>query len=206
MPDEPERPAPSPAPTSRPSRRLDATSLRGLAHPLRMTLLDHLTLEGPATATGLAARVGESSGTVSWHLRHLARHGFITEDTGRGTRRERWWRVVEEAKVLDTAEFRGDPEASGALSLYLQETVRRQFARVTDYLGEAWDEDWQRAGAVVEWRDLRLDPAGLRALQEELLAVLARHSEAAKAAQAGPDALPVTVQIQAFPRRVEGDA
>ncbi|MFC4948534.1 helix-turn-helix domain-containing protein [Pseudonocardia sp. GCM10023141] len=73
-----------------------------------------LTLDGPATATALSTRLGENTGTVSWHLRHLAQHGFIEEETGRGTKRERWWRAVEDAKVLETANFRDDPDTRGA--------------------------------------------------------------------------------------------
>ena len=70
---------------------LDARTLRAIAHPLRMRMLGILRTEGPATATSLAARLGESSGTTSWHLRQLAEHGFIEEDSERGNRRDRWW-------------------------------------------------------------------------------------------------------------------
>ena len=43
--------------TPTPTRRLDARSLRGLAHPLRMSIFELLSLDGPATATGLARRI-----------------------------------------------------------------------------------------------------------------------------------------------------
>ncbi|AYN32578.1 ArsR family transcriptional regulator [Streptomyces albus] len=184
----------------KPVRRLDARSLRGLAHPLRMSILEMLTLDGPATATGLSARLDESTGTISWHLRHLAEHGFIEEERDRGTRRERWWRVVEDTKVLETAEFRDDPDARGALSVYMHELVQQYFSRVARYLSESWDGDWQRAGTLSDWRDLRLTPAQLAALNEELRAVVARHTPPADAEPA-PEALPVIVQIQSFPRR-----
>ncbi|MFF5333613.1 helix-turn-helix domain-containing protein [Streptomyces sp. NPDC013181] len=117
------------APPRKPVRRLDARSLRGLAHPLRMSILEALALDGPATATGLSGRLGENTGTVSWHLRHLAQHGFIEEETGRGTKRERWWRVVEETKVLETSEFHDDPHTKGALSVYMHELVQQYFSR-----------------------------------------------------------------------------
>lgn len=187
--------------TDKPARRIDARSLRGLAHPLRMTILELLTLDGPATATGLAARVGENTGTVSWHLRHLAEHGFIEEETGRGTRRERWWRVVDERRTLDTAEFRDDPDTRGALSVYLHEVVQQQFARVTRYLTEEWTGPWQGAGTVSSRQDLRLTADQLRALNAELLAVIERHARQEAGSDALPDALPVVVQLQSFPRR-----
>jgi DNA-binding MarR family transcriptional regulator len=181
-------------------RRMDARSLRGLAHPLRMSILEVLTLDGPATSTGLSARLGENTGTVSWHLRHLAQHGFIEEEAERGTKRERWWRVVEERKILETAEFRDDPATRGALSVYLHELVQQFFSRVTNYLAEDWDGEWQRAGTLSDWRDLRLTPAELRSLNAELMAVIDRHTPAPGTGPT-PGALPVIVQIQSFPRK-----
>ena len=58
----------------------DPRSLKALAHPLRLELLELLRFEGPSTASALARRVGESSGATSYHLRQLARHGYIEED------------------------------------------------------------------------------------------------------------------------------
>lgn len=71
----------------------DPRELRALAHPVRMALLEQL-LVGPATATELSEQVGESAANCSWHLRQLARYGFI-EEAGGGTGRQRPWRIVE---------------------------------------------------------------------------------------------------------------
>ena len=86
----------SPEPPGTPSTvRLDARSLRGLAHPLRVRLLGLLREHGPATASGLARTVGESSGVTSYHLRQLAEHGLVVEDeVPDASRRERWWRAA----------------------------------------------------------------------------------------------------------------
>ena len=196
MPVEPE-PAPQPA---RSTRRLDARSLRGLAHPLRMNIFEILSLDGPATATGLAERLGQNTGTVSWHLRHLAEHGFIEEETGRGTKRERWWRRVDVANELNTADFRDDPDARGAFAVYLRELVHQYFSRVMTYVNEDWDDAWRSAGTVADWHDLRLTAGQLKALNAELMAVVARHTPAPEA-ESAPGALPVVVQLQSFPRR-----
>src|SRR5262249_49397368 len=61
-----------------------------MAHPLRLEILG-LLVEGPATASMLARRLGESSGTTSYHLRVLARAGAVVETPARGSRRARWW-------------------------------------------------------------------------------------------------------------------
>ncbi|MEE4423002.1 helix-turn-helix domain-containing protein [Streptomyces bugieae] len=222
MPDDASIP-PTPPSTALPVRRLDARSLRGLAHPLRMRILDLLTLDGPDTATGVARRLGENTGTVSWHLRHLADHGFIEEETGRGTKRERWWRAVRVSRHLDTVEFRDDPDTRGALSVYLHEIVQRDFHQVVTYLTEDWEPEWRNAGTLARWPDLRLTADQLAALNAELAAVVERHRAAALDAKANADGKgkeegegegegagnvvdgaperPVLVQVQSFPRK-----
>ena len=183
-------------------RRIDARSLRGLAHPLRMQILELLELDGAATSTGLSARLGESTGTISWHLRLLAEHGYIEEEVERGTKRERWWRVPKGATVLNPAEFRDDPETSGALKVYLQQLVMQYFERVQKYVDEDWPGEWQHAAELSDWRDLKLTPAGLLALNEELKAVIERHlEESSTIAEADEQqVMPIVVQLQTFPR------
>jgi DNA-binding transcriptional ArsR family regulator len=182
-------------------RRIDARSLRGLAHPLRMDILEALELDGPATSTTLSARLGENTGTISWHLRLLAEHGYIEEDVERGTKRERWWRIPGRT-VLDPSEFRDDPETSGALDVYLRHLVERYFDRVRTYVDEDWSGEWQQAAALSDWRDLRLTPEQLHALNEELGDVIDRYTSTQPA---GDTAERVIVQLQSFPRRSPDD-
>lgn len=80
-------------------RPLDAAQLRALAHPLRLQLLEVLRVEGPATASQLARRLGESSGATSYHLRALHRAGMIEEAKQRNAR-ERWWQRSPERLVI----------------------------------------------------------------------------------------------------------
>jgi DNA-binding transcriptional ArsR family regulator len=74
---------------------MTAAQLRGLAHPLRLQLLEVLYAEGPATASQLARRLGESSGATSYHLRALHRVGMVEEAEQRNGR-ERWWQRTPE--------------------------------------------------------------------------------------------------------------
>ena len=78
---------------------MSAAQLRALAHPLRLQLLQVLHAEGPATASGLARRLGESSGSTSYHLRALHRAGMVEEDERRNGR-ERWWRRTPEHALI----------------------------------------------------------------------------------------------------------
>lgn len=196
-------PAPSPD-DDRPApvRRLDARSLRGLAHPLRMQILDILRLDGPSNSTRLAERVGESTGTVSWHLRQLAQHGFIEEDTGRGNQRERWWRAPSRTDIVDTEELGGDGGSRVAVAGYLEELLRWSFGRVSRHLREEWPKEWRAASAVSEWTELRLTAAQLAELTAELTEVVERRV-LAPGTEPPPDALPIVVQLQAFPSAAE---
>ncbi|MFI6408089.1 ArsR/SmtB family transcription factor [Streptomyces sp. NPDC050548] len=94
-PDEPTSPTPAPVELS------DLATLKALAQPRRQRILQHLTLHGPATSATLARALGLNTGSTSYHLRELARYGFVEEteaETGRppdhGHGRERWWRAV----------------------------------------------------------------------------------------------------------------
>ncbi|MFE2107309.1 ArsR/SmtB family transcription factor [Kitasatospora sp. NPDC059463] len=198
--EEPSPEEPTTEPPERPARRLDARSLRGLAHPLRMKIFELLNLDGPATATRLAERLGENTGTVSWHLRHLAEHGFIEEETGRGTKRERWWRRVPVTNRLETTDFQDDPDTRGAVSLYLHELLGQYFNRINTYIAEDWPDEWRNAGTISDWSRMWMTPDQLASLNDELFAVIRRHLPDENT-EPDPTALPVVVQLQSFPRR-----
>ncbi|MEO3974922.1 helix-turn-helix domain-containing protein [Streptomyces sp. CAU 1734] len=68
----------------------DAAALKALTHPLRIRLLGLLRRHGPATASELAARTGESSASTSYHLRVLAKYAFVAEAVHRDGRERRW--------------------------------------------------------------------------------------------------------------------
>lgn len=62
-----------------------------------MDLLEGLARLGPSTATELSELLeSESPANCSWHLRQLARFGFIEEE-GTGPGRQRRWRIVPES-------------------------------------------------------------------------------------------------------------
>jgi hypothetical protein len=78
--------------------------------------------------------------------------------------------------------------------------VQQQFARVTTYLADTWEDEWSRAGTISDWTSLHLTPNQLIALNDELAAVITRHIPAPDAAPE-PGSLPVSVQLQSFPRK-----
>lgn len=75
-----------------PRRLRNPRALAAVAHPVRMAIIELLSVEGPMTATQLADRLDESPANCSWHLRKLAEHDFIEEAPG-GTGRQRPWQM-----------------------------------------------------------------------------------------------------------------
>ncbi len=102
----------------------DPRALRALAHPTRVAILDHLYLHGPATATQCAAAVHESPSSCSFHLRTLARWGFVEELPAKG--RHRPWRPVSRTirGPLDLPERGGAAAPIAVLREYLQRDER----------------------------------------------------------------------------------
>lgn len=128
----------------------DLTQLKALTHPLRLRLLGQLRLHGPATATGLAGRVGESSGSTSYHLRQLERHGFVEEASELGNRRERWWRATA---YLTTTSGESADAAEAEVKTALRQVVVSTLAGRMQASAAEHDllpEEWRR---VVESSD-----------------------------------------------------
>jgi DNA-binding transcriptional ArsR family regulator len=135
-----------PVPTARGPRILDddPVAMRALAHPTRIRLIEELTLRGPMTATQAAAYVGESPSSCSFHLRMLAKYGFVEEAPG-GTGRQRPWRAVSIGQRWHSGP--GTDASTQAASDTLSTHVRRRDGELlaehlehTDELPEDWAE------------------------------------------------------------------
>ncbi|OIV37683.1 hypothetical protein BIV57_09785 [Mangrovactinospora gilvigrisea] len=178
---------------------MDARMLRALAHPLRIEILEVLRYES-ATSTTLAKRLDQNTGTVSWHLRHLAELGLIEEDEERGTKRERWWKPAAGSLVMKTQELRQDPGLSGQIDTYLQATLRASYERSAAFMADrSWSDTWMAASVASDWNSAVMTPEQLKAMGDELMDVVTRHIDAATGEE--EDALPVNVQLHAFPAR-----
>src|SRR5215467_3284043 len=94
-----------------PRELTDPKAMRALAHPVRLALLEALTDAGTLTATEAGERVGESPANASFHLRQLAKYGFVEEAEG-GTGRRRPWRLKQLGLWIE--DVHEDPEAQVA--------------------------------------------------------------------------------------------
>lgn len=182
------------------NRIVDLESLKVLAHPLRVQIIDALSTYGAATASGLAERLGESSGATSYHLRQLAKHGFVREVEGRGTARERWWERMPGGLTMTTPELMGSAAGKAASRLVVREWSHNREHILQDFLDRGPDElsrEWQEA-SVVSVSNLMLTATQLDELNTHLMTVIDEYSERHRG-QEVDGARPVHVHINGFP-------
>ena len=129
------------------SRSLEAGALKALAHPLRVRIFDLLSERGPQTASTLAALVGETSGSMSYHLRALAAHDLIREVEGRGTARERWWERPKGRLDVPGPDESMTPSDRAAAQIVTAEFFRLRHETLMAYLNR------NETDVPVEWRD-----------------------------------------------------
>ncbi|WP_327089697.1 winged helix-turn-helix domain-containing protein [Nonomuraea sp. NBC_01738] len=179
-------------------RITDPQVLKAVSHPLRVRLLGLLRAEGPATASQLGRVVGESSGSTSYHLRELAKYGFIEEDPSPDGR-ERRWRARHLYTSWDNAQMSATPEGRESL------TIMR--ARQLEFLGRAteqfdpgaWDPAWVTAAGMTDLLG-NLPPAGLKEFFDRTDALLAELEER----YAGdPAAEQIHLFVAGYPRKPE---
>jgi DNA-binding transcriptional ArsR family regulator len=182
-----------------PSRvHLDAESLKVLAHPLRARLLGLLRLDGPATATGLAGRLGTNSGATSYHLRRLASVGLVDVVPEEGDGRDRWWRAAHDLTSWNERPFTDDPDTAQAAEWLAGFGLRMSVRRLEDWMEarSSWVAEWRDASDMSDYM-LELTAAEAAGLTEELHAVIQRH---VPAPGARPGTRQIIVQFQLFPR------
>jgi DNA-binding MarR family transcriptional regulator len=185
-------------PEESPERQpLSARTLRGIAHPLRVRLLNLLREDGPSTATKLAQRTDESTGATSYHLRQLALYGFVEPDPAHSGGRERWWRATTQSTSLEAETFREAPVEAEA---YLRAVAGEYSERMDRWLTQApgLPPDWDEAATLSNWR-FRLTSAESAQLLADLTAALAPYRADAHDLAAPDGALRVDLQIQLMP-------
>jgi hypothetical protein len=109
--------------------------IRALSHPLRLELIDVLS-DGPATATQCAALTGESVASCSFHLRMLAKYGYIEPAPRSG--RQKPWKLTSSSQEIrpDT----DDPNSIRAVEAMAGVFVDREVERIHRWLAQATTE------------------------------------------------------------------
>jgi DNA-binding transcriptional ArsR family regulator len=190
---------PAPGTPGNPLKLTDPRMMRALAHPARIAIWTHLGLHGPATATECAEVAGLSPSACSYHLRTLARYGFVEEDPASAADgRERPWRGRLYAFSM---EDRPDTPATARLASGLlvenlraaAEEIRAQYlARKTEY-----PAGWQAASGEV-FSVAHVTPGELEQMRAKVLEVMAPYVRL-DPADRPPGARPVRVTLDLFP-------
>lgn len=133
-----------------PRQQLDLTdpkAMRAVAHPTRLALLEALAINEPLTATEASEILGESPTNCAFHLRTLAKYGFVEEAEG-GTGRRRPWRRKHLGFRLEVDSHEdADPEtrlAASALVGVIEENWLRRIRQAAA----------RRSCVPPEWRKL----------------------------------------------------
>jgi predicted ArsR family transcriptional regulator len=197
--DSPDRPK-----TRQVTRLTDPRALRAMAHPIRLSLIAVLRREGPLTATQAGDLINESSASCSFHLRQLAKYGFVAESGG-GRGRQRPWRLS--GFGLRFSEVQDNPQATLAAEALERALRGRTFARLQTWYEtrRSYPTAWQEAaesGESLLW----VTPEELRALLADLVTLLERYRPRLADPSLRPaGALPVEVLTFAYPIRPAGE-
>ncbi|GAA4980599.1 helix-turn-helix domain-containing protein [Nonomuraea thailandensis] len=174
----------------------DPQVLKAVTHPLRARMLGLLRADGPATASELGRKVGESSGSTSYHLRELFKYGFIEEDPEQRDGRERRWRARHRYTSWNSREMSGTAEGREAVKVMRLWQADALGRIVQEFDESAWSAEWVEIAGMSD-HITELPPAALAefmARTEEILRELeARHGGA-------PDAEQVRIWVGGFPR------
>ncbi len=129
----------------------DPKAMRAMAHPVRLQVLEILRENGPLTATELGERIGESPANTSFHLRTLAKYGFVVE-AERGKGRSRPWRDATGELMIPDAELEGEARrAAVAMVRGMRMMLVRQIERWVDERS-GYPKKWQATGFEMEFR------------------------------------------------------
>ncbi|MFI6298270.1 ArsR/SmtB family transcription factor [Nonomuraea sp. NPDC050790] len=177
-------------------RITDPEVLKVVAHPLRVRMLGMLRADGPATASQLARRVGESSGSTSYHLRELAKYGFIEEDPSTDGR-ERRWRARHSYTTWDNVQMAATPQGREALKIMKLRQVEALGRAIEEFDEDEWSTEWAEVSGMTDIL-IKLPPAGLREFFDRAGALLdeleERHAD-------DPSTASAQVFLAGYPRR-----
>lgn len=173
--------------------------MRALAHPVRVALLEMLAHAGTLTATQASDRLGESPANCAFHLRTLARYGYV-EEAGGGRGRERPWRRVHEGLTI-TSDQPGQNAAAAAAELsrfWLEAYLER--ARAALAQEQSWPGRWRHVGLGLDQMLVYMTPEETRQVSEAVVNLYHAYFDRLDHPERRPEgAVPVQVLRLAYP-------
>jgi predicted transcriptional regulator len=178
----------------------DPKMMRALAHPMRVALIEAIGQAETKTLTATEASelLDESPANCAFHLRTLAKYGFV-EEAGGGRGRQRPWRL--RFSGIELAPPWQDPEtrlaAEAAATIWIDRWLGRARDRVLRVLG--YPAHWQEA-AIASQRNLYLTAGEAKELGLALHRLFEPYEpRTADPAQRPPGSLPHEVLVFGYP-------
>jgi hypothetical protein len=167
-----------------------------MAHPFRLHLLDLIVRRGTLTSAEAAAATGESTASCSFHLRQLAKYGFIEPAEPRDGRERPWKRAEGGERIPDRIEPDAARAASEAMKVVLDRALLELVAWLDHY--QELPEEW--SGAVLDEELLYLTPDELRELSNDVVDLLATYrTRTTDPATRPEDSRPIRALAALFP-------
>lgn len=193
---------PARVPGGLPPRRLnDPRAMRAVAHPVRLALLEALSHAGTLTATQASELLGESPANCAFHLRTLAKYGYV-EEAGGGRGRERPWRRVHQ--YLHIPSDQEDPQAAVAAAeladFWQDQLLSRARAMLAQRL--SWPAEWHGSELLgLSHSMIYVTPEEGRQLGAEIRRIVDRFYDRVDHPERRPgDALPIELVQLGYPR------
>jgi DNA-binding transcriptional ArsR family regulator len=153
----------------------EVQELRALAHPLRIALLELLALKGALTATEASKVIGGTPANSAYHLRTLAKHGYVVEAEG-GVGRERPWRLG--TLGMSFSDDDSDPAVSNAARALAGVLSERWISRAKYFRAhrDSYPAEVRRVSGESQFVVYATE-AEIDAAQEEVMATLIRYQD-----------------------------
>lgn len=156
----------------------DPRSIRALAHPARVAIINALATGEELTATQCAELTGLSPSATAYHLKFLERHGYAEAAPQRADHRERPWRATgRRLQVdLDDSTPAGASAAAAVIAAYIDTTK----AIAVTFTKDGYAEPGEWRDALLNNRDLWLTLEEFQQVTADLKTVLEPYQERAQ--------------------------
>jgi predicted transcriptional regulator len=173
----------------------DPKAMRALAHPVRTALLELLRIHQTLTATQASELLGETPANCAFHLRTLAKYGFV-EEAGGGRGRERPWRSATTTIMVRSDQ--SDPQAAIAAQALGQMWRERWFDRARRSFATSLPPAWDGARHATA-RQCFLTPEELIEISAAVMEAMGRYDGRGDPERRPAGALPVELMFLGYP-------
>lgn len=176
-----------------PGRVVDPLALRAMAHPMRIKLAGMVGIAGTLTASEAARQLDSTAAVTAYHLRTLAKYGFV-EDAGGTSARERPWRLTQRAVSFT---WNGEDPAGRAMTRVAFDEWIEHIRRYQE-LKDQYPQDVRDVSEGSE-SVLMATPAEVKELTEKISELLRPFRERIDPALRPPGIVPMEILVFTHP-------